>query len=181
MLEDKLLIWKFKCGSSRALASIYRKYSPVLLKLAAGLLNDWTAAEDVVHDVFVNFAQSAEKFKLNGSLRSYLATCVANRARNINKAEQLHTTDCLQTAESMEIKQDRPEQWIVRNEQLAQLNSALAALSNQQREVVVLHLNGRLKFKDIAKLQDVSINTVQSRYRYGLDKLRLILDSEVTK
>jgi len=36
-----------------------------------------------------------------------------------------------------------------------------------------------MKFKAIAELQGVSINTVQSRYRYGLDKLRSILNSEV--
>lgn len=35
-----------------------------------------------------------------------------------------------------------------------------------------------MKFKEIAKLQNVSINTVQGRYRYGLTKLRTILDGE---
>jgi DNA-directed RNA polymerase specialized sigma24 family protein len=38
-----------------------------------------------------------------------------------------------------------------------------------------------LKFRQIAKLQKVSIKTAQSRYRYGLDKLRSILDGEVKK
>jgi DNA-directed RNA polymerase specialized sigma24 family protein len=36
-----------------------------------------------------------------------------------------------------------------------------------------------MKFRAIAKSQNVSINTVQSRYRYGLDKLRSLLNSEV--
>ncbi|MHC4095110.1 MAG: hypothetical protein ACYSWZ_08180 [Planctomycetota bacterium] len=35
-----------------------------------------------------------------------------------------------------------------------------------------------MKFREIAKLQDVSTSTIQSRYRYGLDKLRSILDYE---
>ncbi len=70
MLEDKVLIWKFKCGSSDALCSIYQKYKKDLLKLAAILLNDVSDAEDIVHDVFVSFAQSAEKGA--GHLKKYI-------------------------------------------------------------------------------------------------------------
>jgi len=70
------------------------------------------------------------------------------------------------------------KQWIIDSEQLRQLNDALDQLPEQQREVIILHLQGGMKFKAIAELQGVSINTVQSRCRYGLDKLRSILDSE---
>ena len=57
----------------------------------------------------------------------------------------------------------------------------MAQLPYAQREVVILHVQGGMKFRAIAKSQDVSINTVQSRYRYGMDKLRSIMNSMVTK
>ncbi len=179
MIEDKLLIWRLKRGSSDALCRIYKKHKDNLLRLASALLNDTSAAEDIVHDFFVSFAQSPEKLKLNGSLKSYLATCVANRVRNANIARQRQETAGLNEAESAASNSKRPEQWIIYSEQLRQLNNAMAQLPHQQREVIILHLQGGMKFKAIAELQDVSINTVQSRYRYGLDKLRSILDSEV--
>ncbi len=179
MIEDKLLIWRFKRGSTAALCRIYNKYKDNLLRLASALLNDTSAAEDIVHDFFVSFAQSPERLKLNGSLKSYLATCVVNRVRNANKARQRQEATGLNEAESVVSNSKRPEQWIICSEQLRQLNNAMAQLPYQQREVIILHLQGEMKFKAIAKLQDVSINTIQSRYRYGLDKLRSILDSEV--
>ena len=179
MIEDKLLIWRFKRGSSDALCRIYKKYKDNLLRLASAFLNDTSAAEDIVHDCFVSFAQSTEKLKLNGSLKSYLATCVVNRVRNANIARQRQETTGLNEAESAVSNSKRPEQWIIDSEQLRQLNDALAQLPHQQREVIILHLQGAMKFKAIAESQSVSINTVQSRYRYGLDKLRSILDSEV--
>jgi len=179
MIEDKLLIWRLKRGSSDALCRIYNKYKDNLLRLASALSNDQNAAEDIVHDFFVSFAQSPEKLKLNGSLKSYLATCVVNRVRNANKTRRRQETIGLNEAESEVSNSKRPEQWIIYNEQLRQLNDALTQLPQQQREVIILHLQGEMKFKAIAELQGVSINTIQSRYRYGLDKLRSILDSEV--
>ena len=58
------------------------------------------------------------------------------------------------------------------------ISRALAQIPYEQREVVVLHLHGDMKFREIAGLRAVSTKTIQSRYRYGLDKLRSILNSE---
>ena len=82
MLEDRLLLWRFKCGSRDAFRVIYEKYAADSLTLAANLLGDSSTAEDVVQDVFISFAKSMDKFHLRGSLKGYLATCVANRARD---------------------------------------------------------------------------------------------------
>ena len=88
MLDDKLLIWQFNRGRVEALHRIYEKYKHDLVTLAASLLTDLALAEDVVHDVFVGFIRSAGRFQLTGSLKGYLSTCVANAARNCNKAER---------------------------------------------------------------------------------------------
>ena len=64
---------------------------------------------------------------------------------------------------------------------LQQLAEKMQLLPYEQREVIILHLKGEMKFKTIANLQDVSINTVQSRYRYGLEKLRSLFNEEITR
>lgn len=179
MLEEKILIWKFKCGSSDALRRIYQKYKKDMLRLAAILLNDIYDAEDIVHDVFLSFAQSAEKLKLNGSLKSYLLTCVANRARNKNKANQHRQTVGLDKVEPVVSKTKWPDQWLICGEELKKWSNVMAQIPYEQREVIILHLRTGMKFQQIAKLQDISINTVKGRYRYGLDKLRTILNGEV--
>ena len=63
-MEDKLLIWKFRRGSRDALRRIYDKHHGHLLKLAVVLTGNVDAAEDVVQEVFVNFARSADRFGL---------------------------------------------------------------------------------------------------------------------
>ncbi|MBC8470995.1 MAG: hypothetical protein H8D56_16105 [Planctomycetes bacterium] len=73
----------------------------------------------------------------------------------------------------------RPDQWVLLNDELRHVHQVLYELPDEQRIVITLHLRGNLKFKQIAKLQGLSINTVQSRYRYSLEKLRILLNGEV--
>ena len=181
MIEDKLLIWRFKCGDRAALTRIYEKYKPNLLRIATGLLNEKSVAEDIVHDVFVTFAQSSDRLKLNGNLKGYLVTSVANRVRNSKKARQRRQIVNIDEVNSVTQDSDKPERWITHSEELDRLNNAMAQLPYHQREAVILHVQGDMKFRTIAKSQNVSINTVQSRYRYGLDKLRSLLNGEVKK
>ncbi|MHC4088451.1 MAG: RNA polymerase sigma factor [Planctomycetota bacterium] len=179
-MEDKLLIWKFKHGSRDALCRIYEKYEDYMLTSAVSLLNDLGSAEDVVHDVFVSFSQSADKLRLDGNLKGYLTTCVVNLARDKIRAKQRHSL-ALDKVNPVKSDVESPSDSIVGDEELQRLSKAMAQLPTEQREAIVLHLRGGMTFKAIAKSQHVSINTIQSRYRYGLDKLRSLLDSEVNK
>ena len=179
MLEDRLLILKFKNGSQSALRRIYEKYRKYLLKLAAALLHDLSTAEDVVHDVFLQFAQSRKRLKLEGNLKSFLRTCVLNSARNKAKSEQIRSTVGLDGIEPIPAGSTNPDYLIILKEDSMRITNALAQIPYDQREVVVLHLHGDMKFKEIAVLQETSIKTILSRYRYGLEKLRVILNSEV--
>jgi len=180
MLEDKRLVWKFKCGDSEALCRIYRKYGDYLLALAAALLQDVSMAEDVVHDVFCKFIESRDKFRLTGSLKSFLATCVVNLARDKLRARHLQRCGLDETAGTA-LDTKEPQHDAIFGERARQLNHAIAQLGCEQREVIMLHLRGGMKFREIAGMQQVSINTAKSRYRYGLDKLRTLLSEEEKK
>ena len=180
MIEDNILIWKFNRGSKDALRRIYEKFKDDLLGLAISLLRDRSLAEDVVHDVFVSFAGTVGSFHLSGSLKGYLSTCVANRARDRNRLRSGSDAG-LDIVEEVGSDSDGPMEQAIGSEESGRLIDLLNRLPYEQREVVVLHLHHGMRFREIAGFLDISINTVQSRYRYGLDKLRTILNSVVTK
>jgi len=181
MIEDRLLIWKFKLGNRDALCRIYEKYKNDLLKLAVALVNDVNAAEDVVQDVFVSFAQSATKIQPRGNLKKYLMTCVANRTRNRKRDLRRHATSGIDNSDCAIAAGRSPEQWAILSEELELLASAMAQIPYEQREVIGLYMQGGMTFRQIAKVRNASINTVQGRYRYGMNKLRSILNSEARK
>ena len=179
MIEDRLLIWRFNAGDMDALSRIYEKYKPALLSVAGALLNDTAAIEDVLHDVFVRFASQAGRFRLNGSLKGYLAICVANRARNVNRQDRQLGSERLTTGSLRSACESDSSKLVEIAEQRRIMADALAQMPQEQRQAVVLHVLGSLRFREIARQTGVSINTVQSRYRYGLQKLQSLLNGEV--
>jgi RNA polymerase sigma-70 factor (ECF subfamily) len=74
-----------------------------------------------------------------------------------------------------------PEHRAIFGEELQRLTWALEQLPFEQREVLILHSYSEMKFSAIAKEQKISINTIQGRYRYAMEKLRSILNGEVRK
>jgi RNA polymerase sigma-70 factor (ECF subfamily) len=179
MTDDRLLVQQCREGSRAAMCAIYERHKNEMLTVARALLNDLPAAEDVVHDVFVAFAESVDTFELTGSLKGYLATCVSNRARDrlrsAKRAEDKLNQDGAERAEY-----PSPDQVLDGVERANQVRAALAQLPDEQREVIVLHFKADLTFREIAEWQEASINTVQGRYRYGLDKLRTLLKERLT-
>jgi RNA polymerase sigma factor (sigma-70 family) len=180
-VEDRLLVWRLNRGDATALSRVYEKYREDLLRLAVSLLNNTATAEDIVQDVFVRFAGSARVFRLTGSLKGYLATCVANAARNALKAGRLRQADPVDESSALAADGDGPEDGLMCSEQFHQVSRALEELPAEQREVVTLRLYGDLPFREIAGWQKTSIKTVQSRYHYGLNRLRSLLNGEVSQ
>jgi len=181
MLEDRLLLWKFKHGSRDAFRAIYEKYAGDMLTLAGNLLDDKVGAEDIVQDVFIKLVESVGTFRLTGSLKSYLATCTVNRSRDCIRRRIRQRTAMTKRAEKTPAGTKSAVHLAICSEELKKLSDAMTELPYEQREAIALRIHGNMRFQKIAELQNVSTKTVQSRYRYGLDKLRSTLNGEVRK
>jgi RNA polymerase sigma factor (sigma-70 family) len=143
--------------------SLYRQHGPELLLFAQAVTGERGRAQDAVHQVFLKLIEK-------GSLRqvvdkkAYLFACVRNAALNEGKQRQRNAP--LDPDAAWFIPPDRD----YAGEQ--NLRRALEALPGDQRQVMVLHVWGELTFSQISDLLDLSSNTVASRYRYALAKLR---------
>ena len=177
MPNEKKLVKQFNQGSKDALCQIYQMYKNDLYGFAMSLLNDSQTAEDAVHDVFVNFAQKSGTYQLTGTLKNYLLAAVANRIRDFHRLKSRKNV-ALENAAAISQTETSPEQYAIRTEEFIVLQQALSKIPYEQREILLLHLHHDMTFRQIAETQDISINTVQSRYRYGLEKLELFWKNE---
>jgi len=179
-INDRYLVYRARQGDSKAFCRIYEKYRDSLLVSAIALSNDVNIAEDSVQDTFVYFAEHLDGFSLTGTLKGYLATCVANRVRYHIRSKRRQFSG-IEEADGIESNLCEPSEGIILNEHLKTLTLALTKLPAEQREIIVLHTQGEMRFRAIAKSLKVPLNTVKSRYRYGIGKLRALLKSEVEK
>jgi RNA polymerase sigma-70 factor (ECF subfamily) len=170
-LRDRRLVHRLRRGDVDALQQIYHRYKADLLTVAMSLLGDVHGAEDCVHDVFVHFAEAPADLCVHRSLRGYLVRCVANRAKNMLKSRRRPSEPPVDEPQS----NDCPVRGSMASEESKRVFDALAQLPAEQREVITLHLQGQMRFREIAEHLELSINTVQSRYRYGIEKLRTLL------
>jgi len=177
VLEDRILVRRFNAGDTQALRRIYEKYKPDLFRVAGALLHDPATVEDVVHDAFVGFASQVGRFELKGSLKGYLAICVANRARNVGRQDRQRG---LQDRPAPEQPPDASE--LASDGELHQMvRATLANLAPEQHQAIILHVVGALRFREIARQTGESVNTVKSRYRYGIARLRSLLNGQVER
>ena len=180
MAQKDLLLWRLNNGDEEVLRDIYYEYKNDMLALAGALIKatalDAGTAEDVVHDVFVSFAGRIRRIKLRTNVKGYLLTSIANRVRNLQKNSR--SVNMVEADKADNISPG-PEYAVISAERRRLIDSAMHTLPYEQKEVITLHLAGGLAFKAIAKAQGVSINTIQSRYRYGLKKLQSVLNGKV--
>ena len=134
MMDDRLLLRRVKCGQKDALRAIYEKYEGSLLALAGNLLDDPSAAEDVLQDVLVSFVQSAGRPKIRRSLKGYLATAVVNRTRDSYRRRPRQPQVSIDEAGGLAAGDEGPVQMVVRNEQTQKARAALVQLPYEQRE-----------------------------------------------
>jgi RNA polymerase sigma-70 factor, ECF subfamily len=140
----------------------YDEHGPALLAYACALLRDPSAAEDALHQVFLNVLRG--RAAIDGDAKAYLFRAVRNTALNHIRGQ------------TREVELQDGGLWLESpdgsKETAVALQSALRTLPDEQREVVVLKIWGQLTFDEAAAVIGVSPNTAASRYRYGLEKLR---------
>jgi RNA polymerase sigma factor (sigma-70 family) len=177
MHSDRVLLRKAAQGCRESLRCIYDAHKDHLLTLAAGLSGNRTTAEDVVHDVFVAFARNLPRLRLGTCLRAYLSISVCNRVRDLARTEIRHRHNEDRIARAV-ADGKTPDVSAATAELTSRLRRALDQVPLDQREVLLLRTQAGLSFEEIGRHQGISANTARGRYRYGIEKLRSLLNSE---
>jgi RNA polymerase sigma-70 factor (ECF subfamily) len=141
---------------------LYELHGTGLLAYSQVLLRDRSAAEDVLHQVFVKLLQG--RVAINGQPVHYLYRAVRNASLNYRR-DHSRETELTANREWLEAPPGLEAVGLA-------IQSAVDELPEEQREVVVLRVWGQLTFEEAANALDIPANTAASRYRYGLAKLK---------
>jgi RNA polymerase sigma-70 factor (ECF subfamily) len=138
-----------------------------LIRFAYCRLHSQADAEDVVQDVLVQAFRDRERHREVDNAVPFLFRMVANRATDLLRKRKRFTEAPHGTANVSERTAPEREFWI---------KALLDRLPPPQAEVIRLRFYGELPFDDVARSVGCSVPTVKSRFRYGLEKLRTLLE-----
>ena len=153
-------------------ARLYDLYAAELYRYAVIVLTDRALAEDAVQQVFSKLLSSnavraieLPDHYLRRAVRNECYTLLARRA-SPNSGEPGRPLI-------------EPVASAVDHDERIAIECALRALPVDQREVLTLKVYEGLTFREIAELTETPLNTVASRYRYAIDKMRAALDARI--
>ena len=157
-------------GDPDAFAALYDRLAARLFNTARTMTDSLPDAEDTVHDLFVELARCRDRLARVTDLDAYIFTmlhhAVSRRRRRRDVDRRVIDAVGRQRAEAGQFTMqpvEPPDDAVT---------AAVAALPPVQREVIALKIDGGLTFAEIAAVLGTSINTVASRYRYAIEKIR---------
>ncbi|HNW36775.1 MAG TPA: sigma-70 family RNA polymerase sigma factor [Candidatus Ozemobacteraceae bacterium] len=123
---------------------------------------------DIVHDTFLPWVENPDKMKTVENPASYLFSTAKYIAMEIKHRKRKTVSEADAPCPLSDFDSTKIETGMA-------IADALSRLPEEQRETVALKIWGDLTFEEIAAVQQVSLQTAASRYRYALQKLKEIL------
>lgn len=174
--DDDLML-AFAGGASDAFEVLYERYRKPLYRYLYHAVGDKAAADDLYQDVWSRIIASRDRFRRDSGFKRWAFRIAHNRLVDHWRALGRRpgtVEDELDTLPGDE--RDSPEKRLERSQQAESLHAALMQLPAEQREAFLLQQEAGLSLADIAERESVGRETIKSRLRYAVGKLRGILE-----
>ena len=163
-------------GNRDSLAALYHRTRAAVYGLALSYLKNGHDAEDVTQDTFVRAWDKADQYRPQGKPLGWLLAIARNLA--LMKLRD--------RGKSQDLPEDQWENLAIENpmvtlEDRQLLTAAMAVLTDQERQVVILHAITGLRHKEIAALLEIPLATALSKYHRALKKLKSAMKGEVAQ
>jgi len=181
-LSDELLMHNYRHGDLAAFKELYRRHRQGLYQFIAwrSPRKDWV--EEIVQDSWANLHKARLTYQPHASFKTFLYQIARNRLIDLLRQKQTILASELGYDEDAGAYFDRladatgdlasPQDALEGKQQIAGLHAAIRALPGDQKEALILQQFNGMSLDEIAVLTGVTAETVKSRLRYAMNKLR---------
>jgi len=181
-LADEALMLGYRDGDAAAFDQLYERHRAGLYRFILRQCANRGEADEIFQDVWMNLINSRARYQPSAKFRTFLFQIARNRVIDILRRSHDDVTASLDDepcgpgsaiADSLaSAAEQQPLAIIERVDSARELRAAIAALPFVQREALLLHAEGELSLEEIAALTGTPRETVKSRLRYALSRLR---------
>jgi len=184
-ITDEQLVALYSTGDKEALNLLIKRYLTPIFNYALSFVKDTAAAEDLTQEVFVKVWRKIKKFDKKYKFKNWLYTITKNTCLDYLKKNKTINFSELNLADDNLLFEDLIKQTGLSAQEKIELaqeakivNSAIDKLPEKYQNTVKLHYLGGYKFREIAGKLNESIETIKSRNRRALIKLKKYLKKE---
>lgn len=180
-LTDEQLVARYlQQGEAVALEQLVKRYLNPLYAFARQYVGNTDTAADVVQETFVKVWKNLDKFDTKRNFRTWIFTIAKRTALDWLKQKSALPFSALAESESNfaeNLVDHAPSilESLIKKEASRHLATAISQLPASHGAVVALRLNEELTFPEIARVLRAPLNTIKSRYRRGLMRLKELL------
>ena len=179
---------RYQKGDARAFEVLLVRHRKPVYNFIFRFVSDRAQAEDLLQETFLRVVRGAGTWKQGSKFTTWLYTIARNQCVDLSRRMKLRRAQSLDApvkagetdgAALMDMVADGGapvDRRAMGGELQGRLKAAIAALSEEQREVFLMREILDMQFGEIAEVTGVPENTVKSRMRYALEKLRDLLE-----
>lgn len=170
---EKDLVKGIRNKERKAYMSLYDRYYADLVFFASCYIKDKDSAKDIVQDVFIKLYEKSGEININQSLKAYLFQSVKNRCINFLrslKVKDSHSVALMEShicANTLEYEDD--------SQLIRQMMDCIESLPSKKKEIILLRLTGKYKFREIAEMLGISENNAKVQIHNAILHLKKIL------
>lgn len=170
--SDRALIKQYLHGDEKSFDALYERYRrPVYSYLSGMFPGRSDLADEIYQQTWIKVIKNLPRYRDKNTFISWIIRIARNAAMDHFRRNARFLPLEEISGESSENNVKSPLQDIINQHEYDALKMAVANLPEDQREVVLLRLQD-IPFKEIARIQKVSINTALGRMRYAIAALR---------
>ena len=169
---DEQLMQRYANGDALAFDKLYARHRGPLYRYFNRQVNNAATANDLYQGAWEKIIKSRRSYRHGAPFTAWMYRIAHNHL--VDHYRQLRPVDSVET-DSLSDERPGPAQDVIDGENSEQLRAGILALPADQRDTLLLKLETGLKMEDIARVTGVSRETVKSRLRYAVNKLKQVL------
>ena len=172
--SDDDLMRAYVAGDAVSFETLYRRYADRLHGYIYRLVGNEATCDEIYQDTWQRVIQSRASYRADGTFKAWLFQIAHNRVRDFwrSKAISLEVPDVDGALSENFGETETPETELSVFETRRRVRMALDELPAEQKAVVLMRLDQEMTLEEIAVVMGVNRETVKSRLRYAMDKLR---------